>query len=47
MNRTTRIKVLTALAILAGATSSAAQTYPARPITIVVPFAAGVSWDAS
>jgi tripartite-type tricarboxylate transporter receptor subunit TctC len=35
------LSVTVALAILAGTAGAAAQTYPSRPITIIVPFAAG------
>ena len=35
-----------ALALLAGVASAAAQTYPNKPITIIVPFAAGGPSDA-
>jgi tripartite-type tricarboxylate transporter receptor subunit TctC len=34
-----------ALAILAGLETAAAQTYPARPVTVVVPFSAGGTLD--
>jgi tripartite-type tricarboxylate transporter receptor subunit TctC len=35
------LAVAVALAILAGAAGAAAQSYPSRPITMIVPFAAG------
>jgi tripartite-type tricarboxylate transporter receptor subunit TctC len=37
---------LAVAAVVAGLTSAGAQTYPARPITMVVPFPAGGSFDA-
>jgi tripartite-type tricarboxylate transporter receptor subunit TctC len=36
-----RLSVAVALAILAGTAGAAAQSYPSRPITMIVPFAAG------
>src|SRR5262245_32936203 len=38
--------LLTAILAIAGASGASAQTYPAKPITIVVPFAAGGPSDA-
>jgi tripartite-type tricarboxylate transporter receptor subunit TctC len=36
-----RLSVAVALAVLAGTAGAAAQSYPSRPITMIVPFAAG------
>jgi tripartite-type tricarboxylate transporter receptor subunit TctC len=36
-----RLSVAVALALLAGTAGAAAQSYPSRPITMIVPFAAG------
>src|SRR5262244_4568915 len=38
--------LLTAVLAIAGAADAAAQTYPTKPVTIVVPFAAGGPSDA-
>ena len=35
----------TLAAVLAGATSAVAQTYPSRPITLIAPFPAGGPLD--
>jgi len=49
VNKTTRRQALLAGVLLAGTAfglaSAAAQTFPTRPITMVVPFAAGDSTD--
>jgi tripartite-type tricarboxylate transporter receptor subunit TctC len=42
-----RLPVALALAIFAGTTGAQAQTYPSRPITLVVPFPPGGSTDAA
>ena len=42
-----RIFALLALAIFAGIGAAQAQTYPSRPITLVVPFPPGGSTDAA
>jgi tripartite-type tricarboxylate transporter receptor subunit TctC len=44
MNRR-HILAATAAALVAGAVPAAAQTYPARPITMIIPFAAGGPTD--
>ena len=41
----TRLLPLAALALFAGLSASDAQTYPSRPVTLVVPFAAGGGTD--
>ena len=38
--------LLAAVLIAAGLGSAAAQTYPSKPITVIVPFAAGGPSDA-
>ncbi len=38
--------VLAVAAILIGPTAALAQTYPERPITVIVPFTPGASTDA-
>jgi tripartite-type tricarboxylate transporter receptor subunit TctC len=43
--RRSNLLALTIIAVLSGASVAAAQTYPSRPITIVVPFPAGGSID--
>ena len=37
----TRLSIATAFAVFAAVSGAAAQTYPTRPITVIVPFAAG------
>jgi tripartite-type tricarboxylate transporter receptor subunit TctC len=46
MRRPTATMVLVALVILAGSACASAQTFPTRPVTINVPFAAGGPADA-
>ena len=41
MTKMTRLSVAAALAMLIGIAGAAAQTYPSRPITMIVPFPAG------
>jgi tripartite-type tricarboxylate transporter receptor subunit TctC len=36
-----KLAVAVALSMLAGIAGAAAQTYPSRPVTVIVPFAAG------
>ena len=43
MNRLSPVIVLTGM--LAGIASAGAQTYPSRPVTMIVPFAAGGPMD--
>jgi tripartite-type tricarboxylate transporter receptor subunit TctC len=45
LNTVTKIAAA-ALALLAGSLPAAAQSWPSRPLTMVVPFAAGGSTDA-
>ena len=37
----TRLSIALAFAVFAAVSGAAAQTYPTRPITVIVPFAAG------
>ena len=45
MNRLTRRRLAAAIVLIGSATSAFAQSYPTRPVTVVVPYAVGGTTD--